>query len=309
MKKIQLGLLDFGLRDKAMNSLHIVEDLIEYARHADALGYSRFWVAEHHTADTRLAWSNPQTLVPILAGMTERIKIGVAGILLGIHSSYHVASQFKLLANLFPKRIDLGLANGVVSEKVAQALTHKSNKESQALFEKNCTDLAHMLYDEDELYEDGEGIVIPPYKGEIPELWSLGVSYKSLERAMNLKANFARSIFHHGADSTHEQDRLQQFKVEFFQRHNRYPKITLALAGCCNKSSVKAAKIVEDLNRKTSVGKGEVFGSPEKFHDEIMILTEEYGIDEVIFMSAATNSKDRMEEIELISNAFNLSSN
>lgn len=309
MEKIKLGLLDFGLRDDRMNSLSIVEDLVEYARHADQLGFSRFWIAEHHTPGRRMAWSNPQALVPILAGMTERIKVGVAGVLLGIHSAYHVATQFKLLANLFPKRIDLGLANGMVSEKIAQTAINRSNKESRSLFEEKSRELIHLLRDEEELYEGGKGIVIPPYKGEIPEIWSLGVSYGSLDRALELQANFARSIFHHGADSSYERERLQQFKEEFYARHRKYPRITLAMAGCCHHNSRKAKSILSSLNRKTKVGKGDIFGTPDKFYDEVMTLTEKYGIGEVIFMSAAMNAKDRLVGIELISEAFKLNQN
>ncbi|MDJ1485594.1 LLM class flavin-dependent oxidoreductase [Cytophagaceae bacterium YF14B1] len=309
MAKINLGLLDFGLRDERMNSMRIVEDLVEYARHADQLGFSRFWIAEHHSTGRRMAWSNPQPLVPILAGMTDRIRIGVAGVLLGIHNTYHVASHFKLLANLFPKRIDLGLANGVVSEKVAQMAVQRSNKESRALFEQNSRQLVHILRNEEELYENGKGIVIPPYKGEIPEIWSLGVSYDSLNRALELESNFARSIFHHGSDNSYEQERLARFKEEFYAIHKRKPRITLALAGCCHSSNLKAKRILMSLNQDTQVAKGEVFGTPDKFYDQIMEVTEKYGIDEVIFMSAALNVKDRMLGIELISDVFRLNSN
>ena len=115
MKPIRVGLLDFGLRHGKLNSLSVVEDLIDYAGRADQLGFSRFWIAEHHVPQTRAAWSNPQALVPLLAGMTQRIHVGVAGILLSLHTPYHVASSFKLLAHLFPGRNDLGVSNGVVS--------------------------------------------------------------------------------------------------------------------------------------------------------------------------------------------------
>lgn len=309
MQKIKLGLLDFGLRDERMNSLGIVEDLVEYARHADRLGFSRFWIAEHHNPGRRMAWTNPQSLVPILAGMTDRIRVGVAGVLLGIHSAYHVATHFKMMANLFPGRIDLGLANGVVNEKVAQAAISRSNKESRALFEEKSRELVHLLRDEEALYEGGMGIVIPPYRGELPEIWSLGVSYGSLDRALDLQANFARSIFHNGSDSSYEKERLHQFKEAFYARHGRYPSITLAMAGCCHHSARRAKRILTSLNRKTTVGKGEVFGTPDKFYDEVMALTEKYGISEVIFMSAAMNSKDRQVGIELISEAFKLNQN
>jgi luciferase family oxidoreductase group 1 len=309
MENIRVGLLDFGLRDNKMNSLHVVEDLIEYAGNADKLGFSRFWVAEHHVSSPRAAWSNPETLLPILAGMTNRIKIGVAGILLSIHNPYHIALNFKLLANLFPGRIDLGLANGVVGENVSQAATKDTNQVLRASFNPKLEELVHYLYDEDEVFNEGKGIVIPPYKGEIPEVWTLGVSYGSLDRALKLRTSFARSIFHSGSDVSYEKEKLAQFREEYFQKHGKQPNMTLALAGCCHKTSQKAKKILDYLNNKTAVGKGDIFGSPAKFYDEIMAMKEQYGIDEIIFMSAAMESKDRMTGIELISDIFKLNQN
>lgn len=309
MENIRVGLLDFGLRDNKMNSLRVVEDLIEYTNHADQLGFSRLWVAEHHVASTRAAWSNPESLLPILAGMTNRIKIGVAGILLSIHNPYHVALNFKLLANLFPGRIDLGLANGVVGEKVAQAAIKDTNQVLRGIFDEKLEELVHYLYDEDEVFNEGKGIVIPPYKGEVPEVWTLGVSYGSLDRALRLRTSFARSIFHSGSDVSYEKERLAQFREEYFLKHGKKPNLTLAFAGCCHKTSQKAKRILNLLNTKTAVGKGDIFGSPAKFYDQVMLLKEQYGIDEIIFMSAAMQSQDRMTGIELISDIFKLNQN
>ena len=309
MKPIRVGLLDFGLRHGKLNSLSVVEDLIDYAGRADQLGFSRFWIAEHHVPQTRAAWSNPQALVPLLAGMTQRIHVGVAGILLSLHTPYHVASSFKLLANLFPGRIDLGVANGVVSETVAQYAIQQSNQALRGLFDDKLAELVHYLHDEDELYQNGKGVVIPPYKGEIPAVWTLGVSYGGLNRALTLRTNFARSIFHHGSDVSYEKEKLAAFREEYYQWHHVWPQITLAVAGCCHQTSQKAKRILNILNKETSVGRGDIFGSPNKFHDEVMLLRERYGIDEVIFMSAALQPKDRIVGLELISDIFKLNAN
>ncbi|GAB4022761.1 LLM class flavin-dependent oxidoreductase [Spirosoma koreense] len=309
MKKLKIGLIDFGLRHGRLNSLRVIEDLIEYTQHADRLGFSRFWLAEHHVPRTRAPWSDPQPLVPILAGMTNRIKIGVAGVLISIHTPYHVATTFKLLANLFPGRIDLGLANGIVGETVAQYSIGQSNQVLRSLFETKMRELVHYLQHEDDLYQNGKGVVIPPFKGKIPDLWTLGVSYHTLDRALQLRTNFARSIFHQGSDSTYETEKLQAFREDYYQQHGKYPQITLAVAGCCHQTSQRAKRILTQLNDRKEVGKGDLFGSPAKFHDEVMALQERYQIDEVIFMSAAMQPKDRMVGIELISDVFNLSVN
>src|SRR5262245_37551735 len=91
------------------------------AARGDELGYSRFWLAEHHSAGH--AQSCPEVLLALIASMTSRIRVGSAGILLAYHSPYRIAQCFRVLESLFPGRIDLGLARGVTSSQPSAALT------------------------------------------------------------------------------------------------------------------------------------------------------------------------------------------
>ncbi len=78
------------------------------AQHAEAWGYHRFWVAEHHNTD-QLASPSPELVIAWLLGHTRRIRLGSGGVMLQHYSPYKVAENFNLLATLAPGRIDLGV--------------------------------------------------------------------------------------------------------------------------------------------------------------------------------------------------------
>ncbi|HYE49209.1 MAG TPA: LLM class flavin-dependent oxidoreductase [Azospirillaceae bacterium] len=80
----------------------------ELARHADALGYTRYWLAEHHNIPG-VASSATAVLIGHVAGLTRSIRVGSGGVMLPNHAPLVVAEQFGTLATLYPGRIDLGL--------------------------------------------------------------------------------------------------------------------------------------------------------------------------------------------------------
>lgn len=81
---------------------------IRLAKRAEALGYQRYWVAEHHGA-SELASSAPEILVSHLFAHTSRIRVGSGGVMLQHYSPYKVAESFRTLASLAPGRVDLGV--------------------------------------------------------------------------------------------------------------------------------------------------------------------------------------------------------
>ncbi|SFC87466.1 luciferase family oxidoreductase, group 1 [Nocardioides terrae] len=94
------------------------------AKVADELGYTRYWVAEHHNMPA-VAATNPPVLISLLAGATERIRVGSGGVMLPNHAPFVVAEQFALLEAAFPGRIDLGIGRAPGTDQVtAWALRH-----------------------------------------------------------------------------------------------------------------------------------------------------------------------------------------
>lgn len=285
-----------------MNSLLKVNDLIDYTVNADELGFSRLWLGEHHIADSTHTWNDPTILVPILASMTSKISIGTAGILLSIHQPYHVACNFKMLTNLFPGRIDLGVANGGVMPSVAELATGIANMNMPETFNQNLKKLFYILNNEREILN--QGTVVSPYMGALPDVWSLATGMgKSVERALTYGTNLSRSIFHTNADTTAYKEELQKFKEDFFEKHHRVPQINLVISGVCHKSAVKAKNAAGPLRDGFSLN---LIGTPNQFQDRFMEYQEKYEIDEIIFMNAAKSPKDRLAGIELLSETLDL---
>lgn len=120
---------------EGMTPTQAVHNTVDLARYAEAAGYARFWVAEHHS-DAALASAAPEVMVAHLAASTSRMRIGSGGVLMPFRAPLAVAEQFALLGALHPGRIDLGVGRSGGSEGHApQALGVRSPKAFDAFDE------------------------------------------------------------------------------------------------------------------------------------------------------------------------------
>ncbi len=142
----------------------------DLARHAEALGFSRYWVAEHHGM-RGIASAATSVVVAHLAAATTTIRVGAGGIMLPNHAPLAIAEQFGTLDALFPGRIDLGLGRAPGSDqRVARAMRRTLETDANA-FPQDVLELQSYFAD------DGQtGIVATPGAGADPEMWILGSS-------------------------------------------------------------------------------------------------------------------------------------
>ncbi|NNC09704.1 MsnO8 family LLM class oxidoreductase, partial [Corallococcus exiguus] len=105
---IPLSILDLAPVCEGSDTTAAFANMLELAQHADALGYRRYWLAEHHNMPG-IASAATAVLIGHVAGGTRRIRVGAGGIMLPNHAPLQVAEQFGTLASLYPDRIDLGL--------------------------------------------------------------------------------------------------------------------------------------------------------------------------------------------------------
>lgn len=103
-----LSILDLAPISSGRSAADALHNTIDLARRAEQLGYQRYWVAEHHLTPG-VASAAPAVLIALIAGATDRIRVGSAAVLLGQHSPLVVAEQFGTVAQLHPDRVDLGL--------------------------------------------------------------------------------------------------------------------------------------------------------------------------------------------------------
>ena len=121
-KHIPYSILELATVSNGSTPAETFKKSLHLAQEAEALGYKRFWLAEHHNA-IGIASSATAVLIGYIAGGTKKIRVGSGGIMLPNHSPLIVAEQFGTLGSLYPNRIDLGLGRAPGTDQVtAQAI-------------------------------------------------------------------------------------------------------------------------------------------------------------------------------------------
>ncbi|MFM9442747.1 LLM class flavin-dependent oxidoreductase [Streptomyces acidiscabies] len=120
----RFSVLDRSRTREGHSPAEALRDTVALARDAEALGYHRFWVSEHHGVPG-VAGSAPTVLAAAVAGATSTIRVGTGGVMLPNHRPLVVAEQFGVLESLYPGRIDMGLGRSVgFTDGVRRALGH-----------------------------------------------------------------------------------------------------------------------------------------------------------------------------------------
>jgi len=122
---MRLSILDQSPVTAGMTPAEALSNTLDLAQRAEALGYHRYWVSEHHN-DHAFAHASPEILIPRIASVTSTIRVGSGGVLLSHYSPYKVAEQFNLLQTLFPGRIDLGIGRSGGGEGQSTAALRSS---------------------------------------------------------------------------------------------------------------------------------------------------------------------------------------
>ncbi len=122
IKNIPYSILELASVSAGSNPAETFKNSLNLAQKAEELGYTRFWLAEHHNM-VSIASSATAVLIGYIAGGTQKIRVGSGGIMLPNHSPLIVAEQFGTLGSLYPNRIDLGLGRAPGTDQVtAQAI-------------------------------------------------------------------------------------------------------------------------------------------------------------------------------------------
>ena len=157
----------------------------DLAAHAEKLGYTRYWMAEHHGMEG-IASAATAVVIAHIGHATSTIRIGAGGIMLPNHAPLQIAEQFGTLDALFPGRIDLGLGRAPGSDqRVAQAIRRTLDSDANA-FPQDVMELQSYFAN------DGQtGIVATPGAGADVKLWILGSSTFGAQLAAHLGLPYA----------------------------------------------------------------------------------------------------------------------
>ena len=195
---IPLSVLDLSPVTTATPGSAALRNSLDLARLADQLGYTRYWLAEHHNL-ANIASSSPDIMIGQVASVTLRIRVGSGGVMLPNHAPLVVAERFKVLEALFPGRIDLGLGRAPGTDPVTSyALRARQDPRAGDEFLERFQELLlleHGGFPEGHPFRNVRAV---PSDVALPPIWLLGSSGYSAELAAAFGLGFA--FAHHFAD-------------------------------------------------------------------------------------------------------------
>ena len=201
-----LSVLDLSPITQGSNASQSLANSLDLARHAERLGYKRYWLAEHHNMPG-IASAATSVVIAHVAGGTKSIRVGAGGIMLPNHAPLVIAEQFGTLAALFPGRIDLGLGRAPGTDMLtARAL--RRNLESADNFPQDVVELMGYF----QPVEEGQRIRAVPGEGQTVPVWILGSSLYGAQLAALLGLPYAFASHFAPAELDHA---LEVYRTRF----------------------------------------------------------------------------------------------
>ena len=183
---IPFSVLDLATVTEGTTATETFAKSMQLARHVEKLGYTRYWLSEHHNMIS-VASSATSVLIGYIAGGTSTIRVGSGGIMLPNHSALAVAEQFGTLESLYPGRIDLGLGRAAGTDQLTAMELRGDRFNNTNDFPQNILKLQAYFSKENSTSRvraiPGEGLNIP--------IWILGSSTDSAELAAILGLPYA----------------------------------------------------------------------------------------------------------------------
>ena len=248
-----------------------VRETLELARRCEALGYSRYWLAEHHSTNS-FAGSAPEVLLPMVAAATHQMRVGTGGVLLTHYSPFKVAEQFRMLETLFPGRVDLGVGRAPGGDmRTVQALQYGRGALPIEAFPQQVEDLAGWLGNTFDRSAHPWGRVRAMPRGEsLPELWLLGSGGDSGYIAAEHGASFSFAQFISGHDAA---PFIRAYRERFRPSAQlAAPRASVAVSVICADTAGEARRLasgIELWRRRIMRGWDRGIPNPDEALDEL----------------------------------------
>ncbi len=335
MPDLKLGVVDQSPVRTGGTAADAVRETLELAQLAERLGYSRYWLAEHHSTNS-FAGSSPAVLIPRVASVTRHIRVGSGGVLLSHYSPQQVAVNFRMLETLFHGRVDLGIRRAPGGDaRTALALQYGRGRIEIDAFPRQVEDLAGWLSDG---FEDGHPwrrVRAMPRAATVPELWLLGSGGSSAFYAAELGCGFSFAQFISGEDPARQ---VRQYRERFRpSRWRAAPAASVGLGVICAETQDEAQRLAASLElwrRRIMHGRdrgipspeealeemgatwvpprlGEdgarmIAGDPAQVRDELYRVAARCGADELMIVTVTHAWEARVRSYELIAEAMGL---
>ena len=185
LKTTPLSVLDLSPITQGSDAAQSFRNTLDLARHAERLGFNRFWLAEHHGMPG-IASAATAVLIGHVAGGTKTIRVGAGGIMLPNHSPLVIAEQFGTLESLYPGRIDLGLGRAPGSDQLTARALRRNLDSDADQFPQDVVELMDFMSD-----EPRQRVRAVPGKGTKVPVWILGSSLFGAQLAAMLGLPYA----------------------------------------------------------------------------------------------------------------------
>ena len=299
-----------------------LQHALELAQHAEKLGFSRLWLAEHHNMDG-IASSATAVLLGYLLANTSTVKVGSGGIMLPNHAPLVVAEQFGTLETLYPGRVELGLGRAPGTDQVTMRALRRGRQETEEQFPQDVLEILSYFGEA----KQGQRITATPGQNTHVPVWLLGSSLFSAQLAaqLGLPYSFASRMLGQAIQLYRENFQPSPYldkpyvsmgvptvvadtdeEAEFLAT-SVYQRILALLTG----RSLKLQPPVQTMEGRWSVSEKIAvqnflamaqIGSPETVKKGLNNLLEQYQVDEFIFTCDIYDTDKRLENFERLMN-------
>jgi luciferase family oxidoreductase group 1 len=332
---VPFSVLDLSPIPSGADAVQALRNTLDLARLADRLGYSRYWLAEHHNIPG-LASPAPEIVIGAVARETEHLRVGSGGVMLPNHTPLKVVETFRVLEALYPGRIDLGIGRAPGTDQMTALALRRSREALTA--DDFPSQLAELLafagggFPESHPFRT---IRAMPVDVTLPPIWLLGSSDYSAQVAAMIGAGFAfaRHISPHGAVEA-----IRMYREQFSPSERLgSPRTILGTSVICAETDARAEELAMSVDlsflRLLSGHPGllpspeeaiaypwteaeraqaqvrrshHVIGGPESVRAQLETLIEATGTDEVMVTTSIYDHRERLRSYELLAELFDL---
>ncbi|WP_163526506.1 LLM class flavin-dependent oxidoreductase [Halobacillus ihumii] len=326
---MKLSILDQSPVSSGTTAQQALKESMKLAKTGEELGYSRYWVAEHHDI-AGLSCPAPEVMLGYIGAHTESIRIGAGAVLLPHYKPYRIAETYNLLASLFPKRIDIGIGRAPGGSAEATMALSDNYLEQVRKMPESFDDLLHFLqsdFPSDHLFSK---VSASPQPEVLPEVWVLGTSEKSALLAAEKGTAYA---FGHFMSNNDGPEIAETYKRNFSRSSVvSKPQLILAVTVVCAETTEQAEEIAlssmlwsiqvkagegekgvptveeakrysfsaEEQQKLEKMKKKMIIGNPKIVKQKLIDLKRLYLADEIMIITITHHYKERLQSYKLI---------
>lgn len=330
-RPIRRSVLDLAMVPDGSSSAEALAASTELARHAESLGFDRFWVAEHHNMAS-IARTSPPVLMAHLAASTSRIRIGSGGIMLPNHPALVVAEQFAMLEALHPGRIDLGIGRAPGTDPATAAALRNPAGLGAEDFPGELVDVMGLLGDRRRDHGAWDRLRATPALQSSPEIVLLGSSGFSAQLAGLLGLRFAFAHHFDVGTAISTLDAVDLYRESFRPSAALDEPYTIVTAGVLAAETVERAEHLAaparlamlslrtgrrvalippdvaaghpDLAMATAVPSNRIVGDADLVAEGLAELADRTEADELMISTMAHGLDERVATLEIVADIW-----